>query len=216
MHRLQREENTNWITHAVGIGLSLIGVFVLVPRLPWAADWTLTTSCCVYLLALLAVYTCSTLSHWYTSEFKGGLPQKKFRQLDQACIYLLIVATYTPFSAAYLKHPWWWGVLGLMWSIAIVGFISKIFFSHRVNSVSIWIYLMLGWIPAFSGMPWSDQIPAAAIWSILLGGVVYSAGTIFLYNDQKQWYFHGIWHLFVIGGSLTHFMGILKLISELK
>ena len=183
-------------------------------RLVETEDWRLILSCLVYLQAMFVVYTCSTLSHLFTTDFLEGKPQQQFRRLDQAFIYIMIVATYTPFSAAYLDGVWWWSVLGLMWLIAIAGFVSKVFFSHRVNSVAIWIYLLLGWLPAISGMPWSDQMPSHAIWNIVLGGVVYSAGTIFLLNDRKCWYFHAIWHLFVIAGSLTHFIGIMKVLGE--
>ena len=213
MHRPSREETANWITHAIGIAMSIFAAFILLPRVLADGDWTMTISCVLYLLSLLGVYICSTMSHWYSAEYQDGKPRRHFRMLDQAFIYLLIVATYTPFSAAHLHGVWWSSVLGLMWVIAITGFVSKIIFAHRVNSVAIWIYLLLGWIPALSGMPWCADMPSSAIWCIVLGGIVYTIGTVFLFNDHKRWYFHAIWHLFVIAASATHFVGILNLLA---
>ena len=209
MQRPQREETANWVTHGLGIVLSLFAAGFMISQLG-NASLTLVISCIAYLLALIGVYTCSTLSHWYTADFRDGEPQRRFRILDQAFIYLLIVASYTPFSVAYLQATWWWCVLGLMWAIAIGGFVSKIFFAHRVNQVSIWIYIALGWIPALSGMPFNQNVPADVLWNIVAGGLLYTGGTLFLFNDRKQWYFHAIWHIFVIGGSAVHFWGILQ------
>lgn len=158
----------------------------------------------LFAILLIAVYSCSALSHY----FRGAKLRSLFRRLDQAFIYLLIVGSYSPFSTAFQHGPWWWTTLALMWLVAFVGFVSKLFFEHRVESVSVWIYLALGWSPILIGMPLAGLVPTAAIRMILLGGFFYTAGTWFLFKDHKVWYFHAIWHLFVIAGSISHFLGV--------
>lgn len=164
--------------------------------------------CLVYGISLVSVYVTSTLSHY----FKEPDLQKFYRKLDQAFIYLLIVASYTPFSLAYLHGTWWWCLLGIMWTLALLGFASKLFLAHRVQAVSIWLYLLLGWVPAMGGMPWSKDLPFDCILWIIYGGIAYTAGTFFLFNDKKVPYFHAVWHLFVMAGSAIHFWGVIKFV----
>ena len=204
-----RSEFWNSVTHAFGFVLSLIAVGVLVSKAqsrPTLTFWTVV----VFGVCMICVYLFSTLSHFVTE------PKLRtwFRQLDQASIYLLITACYTPFSAAHQDGIWWWGVLVLMWTISIVGFLSKLVFAHQVEGVSIWIYQVLGWIPFISGMPFAGIMPVGCIWAIILGGVFYSAGTVFLILDYKAWYFHPIWHLFVIAGSTVHTIGIYRFVCQ--
>ena len=170
--------------------------------------WPVKAGCAGFGLSLVLVYTFSTLSHWFTEESQ----QARFRRLDQACIYLLIVASYTPFSVGFLHGVWWWIVLGVMWAVAIAGFVSKLLFAHRLQRVSIWLYLILGWVPAVTGAPFSTDLPSSCFDWILAGGIAYTVGTVFLFCDKRVWYFHGIWHLFVILGSLLHFLAVMRFV----
>ena len=206
VERSKPEEFVNTSTHGIGILLVLVGAVVLLCSLSDEAGIRIWLACIVYLLTLLSVYVCSTLSHYYSSLERKAL----FRQLDQACIYLLIVGSYTPFSVEYLHGLWWSSLLGLMWTIAIVGAISKVFFAHRIQRVSIWLYLALGWLPAMGGVMNTDSLTRECLLWIVGGGVTYSLGTIFLFNDRKARYLHAVWHLFVIAGSVIHFLGIMK------
>lgn len=199
-----REERWNWVSHALGFVLSLVGVVVmlLVHR---SESALVETSLYLFLAVLLAVYLFSTLSHYVQSpKYRLHL-----RKLDQAFIYLLIAATFTPFSFAFLSGLWWTSLLVIMWIIGIAGFLSKIVFAHHVDQVSVWIYLVLGWLPAMGGIPWTPQLPAAVFWCIMAGGLWYTVGTVFLINDKRVWYFHTVWHVCVIVGSGTHFVGML-------
>ena len=203
LRRTDKEEFWNCLTHSVGFGLSLIGAAFIIPKFS-SRPAPLLISTATFAVALIIVYAFSALSHYFRDPKRLAL----FRQLDQAAIYLLIVASYSPFSIVHLDGWWWHSVLGGMWLLALIGFASKLFFAHRVESVSIWLYLLLGWIPFFSGMPFVGLVPAPTVGMILLGGLFYSGGTWFLFNDQRAWYFHSIWHLFVIAGSATHFLAV--------
>ena len=121
---------------------------------------------------------------------------------------MLIVASYMPFSIRFLDGLWWTILLTGMWIFAAMGFASKCFYKYKIASVSIWIYILLGWMPALGGMPFAMQVPLPVIGLIILGGVVYSLGTLFLYHDRKAWYFHSIWHMFVVAGSVIHFLAM--------
>lgn len=200
---LDQFERANVLTHGFGVLLSLLGGGWLVWRFSIATFPTLLVVALVlYVISLVGVFFCSMMSHWYLPNTAW---REKYRALDQAFIYLLIVASYTPLSVAKLTATWWWILLAIMWTIAFVGFASKAFFNHRVNSISVWGYLILGWLPAVFGMPWEESLPAGSIWGIVGGGVVYSLGVIFLLIDNKVWYFHAIWHLFVVAGATVHF-----------
>lgn len=208
MERPKSEEFANTLTHGIGAVLSAIAAIWLMSRLE-NANGLVWAGCLVYGLSLVAVYVTSTLSHYFTAPDR----QRFFRQLDQAFIYLLIVASYTPFSLAFLHGAWWWTLLTVMWVLALLGFASKLLMGHRVQAVSIWLYLLLGWVPAMGGMPWSKDIPFECILWIVYGGIAYTAGTVFLFNDKRVPYFHALWHVFVMAGSAIHFWGVVQFIS---
>jgi len=203
-------ETANALTHGLGILLSLAAVFVLMPVALKTNDPWLIGASALYLASLLGVYISSTLSH----VFKDVKRRNIFRRLDQAFIYFLIAGTYTPISVAYLDGAWWWGLLALMWMLAIFGFASKFLFAHKLHDVDIWIYIFMGWLPAIGGMPFSPKIPFDCLAWFFGGGIFYTAGTYFLYKDTTAWYYHSIWHLLVIAGSATHFVIILKCVGN--
>lgn len=207
MKRPKADEDANTATHALGAVLGLVGSYFMVTRLiEVEASTEIWIACCLYLFSLVGLFASSAGSHL----FREPPLQTTFRRLDQAFIFLLIVGSFTPFSIAHLNSTWWWCMLGLMWVVAIVGFVSKIFWSHRIQRVSVWLYLFLGWIPAFGGVPFTDEMPRECMLSILYGGIVYSLGTVFLFNDTKGKFFHAIWHLFVVAAAAIHFVGIMK------
>jgi len=136
-----------------------------------------------------------------------------FRVLDQGFIYLLIVGTFTPLALEYLRSGWWWLLLVLMWTVALGGFISKILFRYRIDAVTIWSYLVLGWMPIIPAARYIDVVPAAALWWVLIGGLCYTGGTLFLVLDYRRFHFHAIWHLFVVAGSICHFSAIFLFVA---
>jgi hemolysin III len=203
--RSAADELVNAATHALGFVLAVVGALVMLSGVRIQGDPLVAVGCGVYLASLLAVYAMSTLSHSAASPRWKSL----FRRLDQGFIYLLIVATYTPLSIAYLHGGFWWTILTLMWVAALAGFVAKVFFAHRVEAASVVSYLALGWMPVLGLTELVRTMPAAALWSMFLGGLCYTVGTLFLMYDQRVRHFHAAWHLCVIAGSTCHFVGIL-------
>jgi hemolysin III len=201
---VQAEELVNAVTHGIGLVLSIVGAVFLIARAYWQGDAYLVAGCTVFSMTLIAVYAASTLSHAPLGPRRRHL----FRRLDQGSIYLLIVGTCMPFALVYLRTDWWFLFFGGMWTVALCGFVSKTLFSHRVDAVAIWIYVLLGWMPIAMVPPLMAVIPAAALWWLLVGGLFYTFGTLFLAYDERFPLFHGIWHLFVIAGSTCHFLTI--------
>ena len=207
--RTQAEEFVHTVTHGVGLALSVIGAIALVARAFSLVDPWRVAGCCVFGLTLIAVYAASTLSHYITEPWL----KRTFRTLDQAFIYLLIAGTYTPFALEYLRSGWWWLVFALIWSMALGGLISKVFFSHRIDAATAWSYLVLGWIPIAFAREYIGLIPSTALWWVVIGGLCYTIGTFFLVIDYRRWHFHGIWHLWVMAGSGCHFFAIFAFVA---
>lgn len=206
----REKELLNIITHAIGLVLSVLGAVVLMGRGLSQADAWRIAGCGIFAAALIAVYAASTLSHAVTTPRW----RRNFRILDQGFIYLLIVGTYTPFALAYLRSTGWMMFFGVMWAIALGGLISKLLFAHRVDAVTIWLYVLLGWMPAIPAIANLQAIPAPVLWWVLAGGLCYTGGTVFLVLDKRHFHFHAIWHLFVIAGSLCHFCAVFRYVAS--
>lgn len=200
------EEVTNTATHGLGFAASVPAAAILVSTAWQQGDWLHFSGCAVYGLALVSVYAASTGSHMFR------LPSLKnwFRAADQATIFLLIAATYTPFGLAYLRSSWWMGLLAVMWGVALYGFFSKAWFRHRVDGVSATIYLVLGWLPIVSVPALAHVVPVEGFYWMLAGGLCYTVGLIFWHIDRRMPCAHAIWHLLVIAGSACHYVGIMR------
>ncbi len=202
------EEFANFVTHGMGFILSLAGVAVMASVLGSQNTWRIA-GCSIYLASLIGVYLMSTLSH----TFESPRPRSFFRALDQGTIYLLIAATYTPFSMAYLHTTFWCILLAIVWAIAFWGFFSKVLFAHRLESVSMWPCIVLGGIPFISVPALLGVISLAALWWMILGIACYTLGLVFWVNDRRVRHFHAVWHLLVIAGSTCHFFAILLFVA---
>ena len=203
------DEIANTITHGIGLLLSLVGAVILVASTWRDSDLWRAAGCSIYAVTLVSVFAASTLSHWCHQPHW----RRRYRALDQGVIYLLIVGTFTPFALAYLRTGPWLGFLSVMWMLAFGGFISKVFFSRRVEAVSLWLYLALGWMPVVAIRPLTEVAPSAGLWWMLIGGICYTFGTLFLIFDQRVPYFHAIWHVCVIAGAACHFSSILLYVA---
>jgi hemolysin III len=201
--RSPADELVNALTHGLGLALAVAGAVVMGRAVLQSGDAWLVAGCAIFLSSLIAVYAMSTLSHCATTAWKPF-----FRRLDQAFIYILIVATYTPFSLAYLRGVGWWALLASMWLVALIGFVAKLFFAHQVDVVSLASYVVLGWMPIVAAPALVRWLPMGAFGCMLLGGACYTVGTLFLRYDERVRHFHAVWHLCVIAGSACHFMGI--------
>ena len=206
----EAEERANRVTHGFGFVLSVCGAAYLLATAFERHGWGLTIACLLYTVSLSAVYAMSTLSHGPFDERRRDL----FRSLDQGFIYLLIAGSFTPLAVAYLPVTVCWCILGSMWMIALAGFAAKVFFAHQVNSVSIWVYVALGWMPILA-TPWLlEFVPLNGLMLGLGGGICYTVGTVFLMFDHRFAYFHALGHLFVMAGSTLHFLTILCYVAR--
>jgi hemolysin III len=204
-------EIVNAVSHGVGLALSIVGATILIAGAQLQGDAYRLAGCTIFAATLIAVYAASTLSHIPFSP----RPRHLFRSLDQGFIYLLIVGTGTPFALTYLRTGWWFLFYGVMWTLALCGFVSKALFSHRVERVATWAYLLLGWV-SIATLPSLARAAPVAVWlGVLLGGLFYTCGTLFLARDDKHRYYHAIWHLFVGAGSACHFLTILFFVGNL-
>jgi hemolysin III len=201
--RMLHEERINTITHAAGCALGLAGVVALLSVVSRHGTRLQIGACVIYGVALVAVYLASTLSHAFHNT---GL-RRRFRMLDQACIFLLIAGTFTPPAITYLQTGMGWLVLVAMWCVALGGFVAKAFYAHKVEAVTVRLHLMLGWMPLLAIKPIVTLAPGGLLAWILAGGLCYTIGTIFLSRDHVP-YFHAVWHLLVIAGSVCHFVAI--------
>ena len=198
------EEWLNALTHGIGFVIALAGAKVLTTAVLAGPNSWQVVGCIAYVASLVAVYAMSTLSHAATSIHWKSL----FRRLDQASIYLLIAGTYTPFALAYLHGNGWRLMLTIMWTVALLGALSKLVFAYRVDVVSLASYVFLGWLPIVALPALWRHAPLGAFESIIAGGVCYSIGLWFFVNDKRVPRFHACWHLCVMAGSTCHFLGI--------
>lgn len=197
------EEIANGVTHGVGLGASLIGAALLIVLTTLHGDGWQVASSVVYGAALVTLYAASTLYH----SFRGERVKRALRVFDHCSIYLLIAGSYTPFALVSLRGGWGWTLFGLVWSLAVAGIVFKVFFTGRLNALSTVVYVAMGWLAVVAAKPILEAVPEGAIWLLLAGGVVYTVGTIF-YHNRRVPYSHAIWHLFVIFGSLFHYLAI--------
>ncbi|GLQ29743.1 PAQR family membrane homeostasis protein TrhA [Litoribrevibacter albus] len=198
-----KEEIASAITHGAGAVASLVGlVFLLLAAFSGQDTWAIV-SAFVYGLSLFTLYLASTVYHSVFCPIK----RDRLKSLDHCAIYLLIAGSYTPFLLVNMRDTIGWTVFGLVWGIAAVGIILKVCFRHRFKLLRVATYLMMGWIAVFCGKDFIEAIDPAGFSLLMAGGIVYSVGVIF-YMMPKVPFSHAIWHLFVIGGSVCHFLAI--------
>lgn len=207
--RTEAEEFINTITHGLGFVMAVCGGLVMLWSVLRHGDLWRVVGCGIFAASLVAVYAASTLSHVVTNVRWKSF----FRQLDQGCIYFLIVATYTPFGLAYWRTGTGWALLGGLWTAAFLGFFSKVVLAHRVHNISMWTYIVLGWLPWIAVPVLRQTVSVDSTWLMLSGGVCYLLGTLFLFYDARVRHFHAIWHVLVIAGSVCHFLGIMHSVA---
>lgn len=200
-------ETANSWTHACGWALSLIGAVVLMRSVFETGDFWRILGCSIYAAALVGVYAASTLSHGIT-ELRW---RNRFRMLDQVCIFLLVVGTYTAYAAPYARDGWPGLMLVVMWVIALAGVVTRVRSGNE--SVSFAWYVALGWIPILSLGRMLDVTGTIGVLLAVAGGLAYTIGTWFLVNDHRHPHFHAVWHCFTILGSLLHFVYVYEFVA---
>jgi len=198
------EEIVNTITHGFGLVLSLVGTAGIIAAAR-SLHLGLAISCGVYAIMLVVVFAVSTLSHAVQQPRSKHL----LRAWDQGVIYLLIAGTFTPFACLHMSSYTLWLVLGGTWGTALVGFLSKVVLEYRVVDFKAHSYVLLGWVPALTMM---HLVSFACLTWMAVGGLLFTAGTLFLALDRQYRFFHATWHLFVIAGSVCHYYAIMTFV----
>ncbi|MCY9662035.1 hemolysin III family protein [Paenibacillus chondroitinus] len=198
-----QEEKANAISHGVGVLLSCAALILLVVQACLHGDAWHIVSFSVFGVALVTLYTCSTLLH----SVRHPRLKDIFEVLDHAAIYVLIAGTYTPFLLVTLRGPMGWTFFGVIWGLALAGIVLKIFYVKRFILISTLCYILMGWLIVIAFKPLYLNLPFGGIVWLVVGGLLYTFGSIF-YVWRRIPYHHAIWHIFVLAGSACHFVSI--------
>ncbi len=201
-------EKLNSISHLVGAVFALIALGSLLTVSIQIGDPIVITGFSIFGLSLVLLYSMSTLYH----SFHPPKLKRIFKVLDHVSIYLLIAGTYTPFMLVSMRNLNGWIILGTVWTLAVIGILSEIFLSGRAIKVGqIIIYLSMGWICSIDIGSLKAALPGLGFFWLLTGGIAYTVGIIFYIVDELNWlrHAHGIWHLFVLVGSISHFVSVI-------
>ena len=213
MHQLPKpyrldEEIANAITHGVGTFLAIAGLVALIVRAvlraPAGQRPYYVVSFCVFGFTMIFLYLTSTLYH----SLLKTRAYPVFERLDHSAIYVLIAGTYTAYCLTALRGNVGWLMFGIIWGLAIAGISLYAVFGSKLRIISVFTYVLMGWIIVLAAEPLRATISARS-WNLLLaGGVVYTAGAA-VYALRKIRWTHPVWHLFVMGGTTLHFFSIL-------
>ncbi len=200
---MYKGERFNSISHLIGAAAALAGVAGLIVIAAQQGDPWKVVSFSIYGASLILLYLFSTLYH---SLHHAG--KTVFQKLDHLAIYLLIAGTYTPFTLVTLRGRGGWLLFGLIWGLAVMGIVLEMFLRKRRRIVPVVIYLTMGWLLIIALKPLLTSLTITGFAWLLLGGLFYTFGVFFYALGSKVTHFHGIWHLFVIAGSLCHYVTI--------
>jgi hemolysin III len=203
-HRSRAEEWANGISHLLGIvfgivALTLMCVFAAMHGNAWHV-----TSCAIYGATIILLYKSSMMYH-----LVKGLKAKRIWQIfDHSSIYLLIAGTYTPYALVTLRGSTGWWIFGVVWALALLGIFFETLLPRWAVYASLPIYLLMGWLIVFAFGAIRASLPYPGLLMLVIGGVVYTLGVIFYCLDRVP-YMHTIWHLFVLGGTVCHWVSIM-------
>ncbi|MGQ0801379.1 MAG: PAQR family membrane homeostasis protein TrhA [Pseudomarimonas sp.] len=204
-----REEVANALTHGLAAAAALAGSSVLITLSALFGDGWQLAGAIVYGVTLLLLYLASTLYH----AIPHTTAKARLKVFDHCAIFLLIAGTYTPFALVGLRGPWGWSLLGIVWGLAIIGCVFKLFFTGRFKGLSTLIYIGMGWIALVAIEPSLRLLSTWTLSWVLAGGIAYTLGTLF-YMSRRLTYAHAIWHGFVILGSVCHFVAVYSQVAD--
>jgi len=199
-----KAEQFNTISALTGAVASIFGVVWLIAFAIHQGDPWKISSFSIYGLTLILVYVFATLYHG-----TNGRAKAVYSKLDHLSIYLLIAGTYTPFTLVTLRDSVGWKLFGIIWGLALVGIILDMMPKAGNRLLPVFVYLLMGWLMVAALNPLLRALPMPGFYCLLTGGLFYTVGIVFYLLDEKVSYFHGIWHLFVISGSLSQYFSIL-------
>jgi hemolysin III len=196
--------------HALTAGLGIVAGAFAIPWLAWVSfddPWRLATGL-VFGLSALAMFVTSVIYHW------ASVPERKLllRKLDHSAIYLLIAGTYTPFTLVAMDRAWGWTLFGVAWTLAVLGIIAKNTVGFRYPKLSVAMYVGMGWMAVIAIKPLADSLTGPQLGWMLAGGLLYTGGVPFYVWKSKK-YTHAVWHLFVLGGVVCHFIAVLSVVT---
>ena len=198
-------EKFNAITHVVGTVLAIVGTAVLIVL---ASGTRRVTALAIYGAMLIVAYLSSTLYHSLR-----GRAKKVFHVFDHCAIYLLIAGTYTPFTLVTLRGAWGWWLFGVIWALATAGVAKDVFLHGRMRSISIALYVLMGWLIVVAFAPLRAALPPPGIALLIAGGLAYTIGIGFFAMSKRVAHTHGVWHLCVIAGSICHYVAVLRYVA---
>jgi hemolysin III len=200
-------EKFNAVSHLVGAVLALAGAVVLVVLAALDGDPWKVVSVSIYGATLVLLYSVSTLYHSLRGRAKGIM-----QKMDHQSIYLLIAGSYTPFCLVTLRGPWGWSLLGVVWGLAAVGSLQELRPRNEARVLSVVIYVVMGWVILVALVPLLHALgPEGFAW-VAAGGLFYTFGIVLYALDNRLAHAHGVWHLFVIAGSATQYVAILRFV----
>lgn len=197
------EEIANFVSHTAGAGLAILGFIMLIIRASWYNNIPALISYIIFSLGLMVLYTMSSIYH----GLKPSKAKNVFEILDHSSIYFLIAASYTPFLVLGLKSNMGITLLVIQWVICIIGITFKAFFTGKFKGISTIVYLIMGWMIVFSWNELIAKISPISLGFLIAGGLLYSLGTVF-YMWKVCKFNHMIWHIFVILGSIAHYVAV--------
>lgn len=200
----KKEEIAHAITHGLGALLSIAALVLLIVFASIHGGPLLIVSVTIFGSTMLLMYIASTLVH----SLPTGKGKSVFLIIDHASIYFFIAGTYTPLLLLTIQGTIGWTLFGIVWGLAIIGTVLKVFFVKKFIVLSTLFYILMGWLIVFAWGPLTDSLHPNGIILLIAGGIIYTVGAIF-YVWKRIPYHHVIWHLFVIGGSALHFFAIL-------
>lgn len=206
MKKTDREEMLNTISHGIAAIFSIIGCIILIKFSKESSKTVVYFSSIIYGLSLIIMYVSSTIYH----SSKNIEVKKILRIVDHCSIYILIAGSYTPILLITMSGPTTWWLFCTQWILVLIGILFKIFHTGKFEALSMFIYLIMGWMIVFKWDHLINSISSEAFNLLLSGGIIYTIGILFYLLDSKIKYFHFIWHLFVIAGSTLHYIMILK------
>lgn len=198
------EEIANSVSHGIGFVAAAVATPYLVAAALNRGTTAAVVGVSVFAATMMLMYMTSTLYH----AIPGPRAKKVFRILDHNAIYLLIAGTYTPILLGVLSGAWGWTLFGLVWGLALAGIILKSISGVKYHGVALAIYVAMGWIVLIAVKPLFAAMPTKGIIWLVAGGLFYTGGILF-YRNERMPYAHAIWHLFVIAGTVCHFIAII-------
>lgn len=197
-------ERFNAYSHLVGTALAIVATVLLIVKASLGGNPYAIVAASLYGASLILLYSGSTIYH---SVYSPGAKQI-WQKWDHCAIYLLIAGSYTPFTLVTLNGAWGWSLFGVTWGLAVLGIIQELAWRSSTRILSLILYVAMGWCVVVAVKPLMAALHPVALFWLVAGGVAYSAGIYWYVNDEKIRHGHGIWHLFVLAGSICQFISI--------